>query len=340
MSEETQKKDRTEKKQPEEKKNLNAANWGFAAGGFVAGAAVSGAFAMNSGNSDEVIETDVVNDEPVNDDDNNQGEETVIETEPDQNFVQDSDQDEVHETVSENVESEVIQTDNGLPHYDNAPVAHVSDSQSFAQAFADARQQVGPGGIFEWHGQVYGTYYANEWNSMSQEQRNDYWASVDTHAAHDEDWNPHHQQQQNVVQHEPEQSNLMASNEEHLDHDPSPHVEVGEIVSEGNLTVAEVSIDGADLLMADTDGDGVIDTVGADIDGDGYVSAYEQASVQELGIDAPIDVADLEEMGGHYGVEDPSQIADTEPDMNDYQPDGFDEMVAQEDFGMDDMMDA
>lgn len=54
----------------------------------------------------------------------------------------------------------------------------VDDSMSFNQAFAAARHEVGPGGLFEWHGNTYGTYYANEWNAMSAEDKAQYWADV------------------------------------------------------------------------------------------------------------------------------------------------------------------
>ena len=55
---------------------------------------------------------------------------------------------------------------------DSLNVAHVSDSMSFGEAFAAARAEVGPGGVFYWHGGVYGTYYADEWNAMTDEQKN------------------------------------------------------------------------------------------------------------------------------------------------------------------------
>lgn len=54
----------------------------------------------------------------------------------------------------------------------------VNDSMSFSEAFAAARQEVGPGGIFQWHGHSYGTYYANEWNAMSADDQEQYWANV------------------------------------------------------------------------------------------------------------------------------------------------------------------
>lgn len=54
----------------------------------------------------------------------------------------------------------------------------VNDGMSFNEAFAAARAEVGAGGCFTWHGGVYGTYYATEWDAMSAEQKADYEASV------------------------------------------------------------------------------------------------------------------------------------------------------------------
>lgn len=47
----------------------------------------------------------------------------------------------------------------------------VSDDMSFGEAFAAARDEVGPGGVFEWHGNVYATYSKEEWDMMSAEDR-------------------------------------------------------------------------------------------------------------------------------------------------------------------------
>ena len=74
-----------------------------------------------------------------------------------------------------------VTSDDGAPQppiYDHAPVAQVSDSMSFSQAFAEARSQVGAGGVFSWHGGVYGTYYETEWDAMSPAQRTAYAHSV------------------------------------------------------------------------------------------------------------------------------------------------------------------
>lgn len=53
-------------------------------------------------------------------------------------------------------------------------VASAHDDLSFGEAFAAARAEVGPGGVFEWHGGLYNTYTADEWNSMTAEQKNDF----------------------------------------------------------------------------------------------------------------------------------------------------------------------
>ena len=52
---------------------------------------------------------------------------------------------------------------------DNASikVAENHDEQSFKEAFDAARAEVGPGGAFHWHGNIYSTYTEDEWNNMT-----------------------------------------------------------------------------------------------------------------------------------------------------------------------------
>lgn len=51
-------------------------------------------------------------------------------------------------------------------------VAHgVNDDMSFTEAFNTARTEVGPGGAFEWHGNIYHTYSKDEWDNMSAEDK-------------------------------------------------------------------------------------------------------------------------------------------------------------------------
>ncbi|MDY5090674.1 MAG: hypothetical protein SPE75_03780 [Prevotella sp.] len=52
------------------------------------------------------------------------------------------------------------------------PVAHgVNDDMSFTEAFNTARTEVGPGGAFEWHGNIYHTYNKTEWDNMSDDDK-------------------------------------------------------------------------------------------------------------------------------------------------------------------------
>lgn len=46
-----------------------------------------------------------------------------------------------------------------------------ADDLSFEEAFLVARAQVGPGGVFTWHGETYTTYTPDEWNALSPNQQ-------------------------------------------------------------------------------------------------------------------------------------------------------------------------
>ena len=50
-------------------------------------------------------------------------------------------------------------------------VLDASDSLSFSDAFAAGRAASGPGGLFTWRGNLYGTYTADEWNALSEEEK-------------------------------------------------------------------------------------------------------------------------------------------------------------------------
>ena len=67
---------------------------------------------------------------------------------------------------------------------DSIPVAQVSDDMSFSDAFNAAHDQVGPGGVFVWHGQVYSTFTEDEWNSMTPAEQAEFGNHV--HVQYDE----------------------------------------------------------------------------------------------------------------------------------------------------------
>lgn len=51
-------------------------------------------------------------------------------------------------------------------------------SGSFQEAFASARHEVGPGGVFSWRGNLYSTYTGDEWNRLSPAQQAGFSAGV------------------------------------------------------------------------------------------------------------------------------------------------------------------
>lgn len=93
---------------------------------------------------------------------------------------------------------------------DEIPIASsVNDDMSFGEAFAAARAEVGAGGAFEWHGQVYGTFTAAEWNAMSPAEKAEYGDHFS--------WNKIDQSESDVAQHS--NSSQLSSHSPHSSHD-------------------------------------------------------------------------------------------------------------------------
>lgn len=92
-------------------------------------------------------------------------------------------------TSSENHPTTEGENTHGQPHqsteepvvviHDKAPVAqNVTEDMSFSDAFAIARAEVGPGGVFQWHNKWYGTYTKAEWDSMDADDIAQYNQSI------------------------------------------------------------------------------------------------------------------------------------------------------------------
>ena len=54
----------------------------------------------------------------------------------------------------------------------------INDNMAFEDAYTAAREEVGAGGIFSWHGQVYNTYTVEEWQGLSLAQRQEFLSNV------------------------------------------------------------------------------------------------------------------------------------------------------------------
>ncbi len=64
------------------------------------------------------------------------------------------------------------------PIHDHPMAQNVTDDMTFAEAFAAARDEVGNGGVFTWHGNVYGTFTAEEWNALTPDEQMAYFQSI------------------------------------------------------------------------------------------------------------------------------------------------------------------
>lgn len=180
----------------------------------------------------------------------------------------------------------------------------VSDDMSFGQAFAAARAEVGSGGAFEWRGNIYSTYTAEEWNAMSAEQRNEfgnhfsYYSNASANTAHtaqatdeagtvtaEAHGTAHHQETSgngtgaaNVSQTSGDEVDVVSAEES--------EVEILGVIhdSETGMNMGGMVIDGQEFVVVDVDGDGVFDVMGADINGDSQLSENEIADISNEGL--------------------------------------------------------
>jgi hypothetical protein len=166
-------------------------------------------------------------------------------------FSNNGDNDEL-EVVPEDMPDEAA---SGSGHYmlDNGMmIAEVDNSMSFSEAFATAREEVGPGGAFVWHGNVYATYTENEWNSMSPSERHEFTHMSLSALNSDNSYTP--DDHVDVVYHEHEVHI-------HLDDDISLNDDDVQIVG---IEGVQGNVDGHDVYMVDVDQDDVIDVGGID----------------------------------------------------------------------------
>ena len=185
--------------------------------------------------------------------------------------------------------------------YSDAPVAYsVNDNMSFNEAFAAARSEVGPGGVFSWHGGVYGTYYANEWANMDNAARNDFAQSVHQSPT---PYHPDNYYAQHSSSSRPAQSHIESSDDDAevrvlgVEHVSTP---TGRLVE-----VAAVEIDGERAALIDVDNDGIVDGLIADANHDGRISGDEIYDVEHM--DISMDELRIAQEQSHFSsYEDPN----------------------------------
>lgn len=187
------------------------------------------------------------------------------------------------------------------------PVAQIHNDMSFGEAFAAARAEVGPGGVFIWHGGIYNTYTADEWNAMTPQQKNDFAHQVNPEVRAHEVPTPTDAHPDVAVQ--PATDSDVHVVEQHVaqnfDMGDDVHI-VGYANSEGHLVVGY-----------DSTGDGQADVAIIDMDNnlapsDADVIMDRDGNMARLG-----DLDNESEMNQTAAMENP----DVAPDMPDYMND-------------------
>ena len=157
------------------------------------------------------------------------------------------------------------------------PVAStVTSDMSFKEAFETARAEVGAGGAFCWHGNVYSTYRADdpEWAEMTTEQRNEHCheiivqVRVQPYAA-------------------PASTAPVVATADEDEGDVDVHIVGVGSIEGGDGSIIEAgygTVDGHQAVFADTDGDGLVDTVLIDTNDNGQLDPGEVISAEGANI--------------------------------------------------------
>lgn len=251
--------------QPTKKSNRKGNTIAAGAGGFVAGAAVGAgatAAAQSPTAPEEAVET-----------------------------IEEKVEDPIETPEPEQV---ILANDEGIRY------AHV-DADNFNDAFAQARAQVGPGGVFEYNGKIYATYTAEEWNEMSAQERVDYQSKVyevapSHHAEPTHHAEPSHTHVAESVENHPEATaEEVPANAEMIAAEPVDNeIRVLGVEAVQNeygqvMNVALVECEGDQALLIDVDNDGTIDVLIHDDNIDNQIQENEIHDISGAGLG----VADL-----------------------------------------------
>lgn len=205
--------------------------------------------------------------------------------------------------------------------------AHV-DADNFNDAFAQARAQVGPGGVFEYNGRIYGTYLADEWNEMTPQERAEYQNRVNEVAP------SHHVQHDTATVADATETPdatpdvvAVPTDAEMVSAEPVDNeirVLGVETVQDGDgqvMNVALVECEGDQALLVDVDNNGAIDVLVHDDNGDGQIQETEIHDISEAGLD----VADLMQT---QAAQEGDVFYTSNDDMPDYVNDADSTMLA------------
>lgn len=191
--------------------------------------------------------------------------------------------DENAEENNENQTEENVNTEESAQVVAHGNVASgVNDNMSFNEAFAAARSEVGAGGCFVWHGNIYGTYYASEWNAMSPAQRDEFVSQttgVDT--SHSHATYAHH----STSSHTHTEQHVTPEKEESGEEDMAVEILGVEQVQHEDGSVSNIgaaSINGQAVYFIDVDGeDGEFELMATDINANGSLEENEITDISD-----------------------------------------------------------
>lgn len=204
-------------------------------------------------------------------------------------------------------------------------VASVSDDLSFGEAFQQARAEVGPGGVFHWHGGIYNTYSADEWNAMSVDQKHDFAEQVQPEIRPDEISTPTDADTHVVVVHHVyHHEEAPTTTEVHQVTETSEDVQIVDPQNAQNFEqgddvhiVGYASVDGHLAVGYDTTGDGQADVAIIDVDDNRELSDAD-VIIDDQGNSATVgEVINTPDSNQMAAMENP----DVAPDMPDYMND-------------------
>lgn len=198
----------------------------------------------------------------------------------------------------------------------NLPVAQMHNDMSFGEAFAAARAEAGPGGVFIWHGGVYNTYTAEEWNAMTPQQKDDFARQVNPEVRAHEVTTPTDDNPDVAVQPVPE-AEVQAVNDTSDVHVAEQQIAQNFDMGDDVHIVGYANADGHLVVGYDVSGDNQADVAIIDVD-DNFAPSDADVIVDREG--------NMARLGDLNNTPDPNQMAsmenpDVAPDMPDYMND-------------------
>lgn len=226
------------------------------------------------------------------------------------------------EAVEPEVDVQIEEAADGELH-----VAHgVENSMSFSEAFEAARAEVGTGGLFHWHGNSYSTFTAEEWDNMSQADKDAYAELVAPETQYDNNLQAHSSQashsHHDTYQPQAEETagQEVAGVEVRTADTETPDVQEGvdlrgvefsnvhqEVVEDGSVvTVGDAYVDGVEIAAADVNNDGYFDVAAVDVNANGQFDDNEYFDISNQGIAAQgsAEMEVSQQNGGGVVVED------------------------------------